>query len=714
MTQSVLTSFVENRLIAMTLAEKIGQLTMVRPTYVEGNTDEITAEQHEAIRQGRIGSMLDIWGAERTRNIQTIAITESRLKVPLLFAHDILHGCETIFPVPLGEAATFDFALWEKTARAAAVETAAEGVALTFAPMLDVARDPRWGRIVESPGEDPWLACRFAEAKVRGFQQASLAKAPAIGATAKHLGAYGAVRAGREYASVDVSERTLHEVHLPAFSAAVKANVAAIMPAFVDIAGVPMTANTAILQDVVRERWGFDGVMISDFGAVAELISHGVAHDLAEAAALALRAGVDIDLASNAYPQGLPVALERGLVNEAQIDTAVRRVLTLKAKLGLFDDANRANPAPALTEHRALAREAASRSMVLLQDDDELVPLQSNAPHHMAVIGPLASTPEYMLGPWAALGQAEETVDFLTGLKEALPDWRITHASGGDVENASPSDLEAAAQIAKTADLTLLCLGEAPHMCGEAGSRADPGLPTCQRQLCEAVFASGKPVIVTLTCGRPLIAPWLFEKASTVLVTWFPGSKAGHALADILTGKKLPSGKLPITWPAHVGQIPIFFAQSPTGRPADPAERLTSRYLDVSVEPQFPFGHSLNCTKVIYDNLRVSPEIVYPGENVACEVDIVNEGHHQIEETAFLFIRDPVATITRPLLELRAAQKVLLAAGERTTLKFFISIDDLAFPNPNGAPCLEAGTFEVLIGPTADRKTLLKTTIRLP
>jgi beta-glucosidase len=726
MTHKDATSFVNALLARMTLEDKIGQLVMVRPEYAPGSQCVIAEGQREAIRAGKIGSMLDIWGAEATRDAQSVAVKESRLGIPLLFAHDVLHGYETIFPTPLGEAAAFSPKLWEKTARAATVEMTAGGVALTFAPMLDAARDPRWGRIVESFGEDPWLGGRFAEAKVRGFQGAGqgaaqagadLSAADAVAATAKHLGAYGAVTAGREYAAVDISPRTLHEVHLPAFRAAVDKGVAAIMPAFTSLNGVPMTGNADILQDVVRRRWEFDGVMISDFGAVGELIAHGVAGDLAEAAGLALAAGIDIDMASEAYPKGLAEALSRGLITEAQIDAAVTRVLLLKARLGLFDDAFRrgATPVtPAQREaHRQLAREAARRSMVLLQDRENLLPLNACAPRHLAVIGPFADAPGDMLGPWHAAGDEAATASFFTGLKAALPGWQVSHARGAGVEIVESRARNDALDLAEEADITVLCLGEASHMCGEATSRANPGIPHSQRQLAEAVLAIGKPVVVVLTCGRPLIAPWLFEAANCVLAAWFPGSEAGNALADILTGAHAPSGKLPVSWPAAVGQIPITYAERVTGRPANPAEQQTSKYLDAPVSPQFPFGHGLTYTRFAYANLRVSPETVRPGDTIHAEVDITNEGNVPAQETAFLFVRDALASVVRPVMELKAMGKITLAPGETGVAQFTLSTDDLAFYDDAGNPCLEPGQFKVLVGARADRDALLAADITL-
>lgn len=743
MTREQLETRIEGLLASMTLDEKIGQLTMVRGGGGAGGP-ELSGAQLGDVRAGRVGSVLDIWALAGIRRAQEVAVKESRLGIPLLITLDVLHGYETIFPIPLGETAAFDPVLWEATARAAAEEAAAALIDLTFAPMLDVARDARWGRIAESPGEDPWVAARFAEAKVRGLQQGlsgpgalsiiaksglpvfakndaqakelsgSFVGQPAkacLAATAKHLGGYGAVMAGREYGSVDISARSLHEVHLPPFAAAVRAGVAAIMPSFNDLAGVPMTGNAAILRELVRRRWGFDGVMISDFGAVAELLAHGVAAGLAEAAAMALRAGVDIDMVSDAYPKGLPVALARGLVEEALVDEAVRRVLTLKARLGLLDNPLREPGAaqPKRSEaHRDLARDAARRSIVLLRNRGDLLPLRQEEAKHLAVLGPLAESPKDMLGPWYAAGKASDTKDFLSGIREALPGWRIAHERGAGIVEEDPASFSAALEAAGKADAVLLCLGESATMCGEATSRAHPDLPRAQRRLAEAVFALGKPVIVALGCGRPLTAPWLFERADAVLATWFLGSEAGPALADVLTGQYNPSGKLPVSWPHDAGQMPIFYAQRPTGRPADPGNAHTSRYIDVPVEPQFPFGHGLSYTRFAYRSLRLSASMMAPGETVIIEADIANEGAVDGEETAFLFIRDPVASVARPVLELKAIARITLAAGSAGTVRFGLCHDDIAFPDEAGNSVLESGTVEILVGPRADRQALLK------
>ncbi len=457
---------------AMTVEEKIGQLNMVASFRAVTGPGELH-DAAEGIRAGRIGSLLNLWGVKESHAVQRLAVEESRLGIPLLLGLDVIHGHHVIFPVPLAEACLFDPGLWEKSARAAAEEAAMDGVAMTFAPMLDVARDPRWGRIVEGPGEDPWVASQFAAAKTRGFQGEDLAAADSVAATAKHFGAYGAVTAGREYASADLSERTLHEIYLPAFSAAIAAGVAAIMPAFNDIAGVPMTANAALLQGWLRGRLGFGGVLISDYNAIAELLNHGVARDIAEAAALALKAGVDIDMVSKAYVDGLPTALERGLVTLTEIDASVRRVLKLKERLGLFDDpyrrgaANGGATGRGEADRRKLAREIARRAIVLLAHAQGVLPLSSKI-QRIAVVGPLAAAPNEMLGSWASAGRQEEAVSILEGLRAALPDCRIDYALGVEINGHDTSGVSLAVDLCRKAEVVVLCLGEAASMSGEA------------------------------------------------------------------------------------------------------------------------------------------------------------------------------------------------------------------------------------------------------
>src|SRR3984885_1162981 len=527
---------IETLIGRMTLAEKLGQLTMTASSYaVTGPV--IAGDSTAAIKAGTIGNLLNLVGAAHVREMQRLAVEESRLGIPLLFGYDVVHGHRILFPIPLGEAALFDPETWALTARESAKEAAADGLAMTFAPMLDVARDPRWGRSAEGPGEDPWLGARIAEAKVRGFQAANLAAADSLAAVAKHFCAYGAVTAGRDYASVDISDRTLREVHLPSFAAAVASGVAAVMPAFTDLAGIPMTANRELLRGWLRGRWGFKGVIVTDYNAVAELIRHGIAADLAEAAAHALKAGVDIDMMADAYRRGLPVALERRLVTMAEIEESVRRVLILKEQLGLFDDPYRRGSVPesdaALVHRRRIAREVGARAIVMLKNDRDTLPL-AGPPRRLAVIGPLADAPAEMGGPWWGAAGADGHVSVVAGMRANLPESQVLHAPGVAIESEDASGIAAALDLCAAADATILCLGEAASMSGEAASRAHLGLPGKQRDLAEAVFeragASGKRVVVVLFSGRPLAVPWLIEKADAVLAAWFLGGESGHAM----------------------------------------------------------------------------------------------------------------------------------------------------------------------------------------
>ena len=580
----------------MTLAEKLGQLTMTSAGYaVTGPV--IAGDSTDSIRNGTLGNLLNLVGAKPVHDMQRIAVEESRLGIPLLIGFDVIHGHRTLFPVPLAEASTFDPHIWELTARESARETAADGLAMTFAPMLDVSRDLRWGRTAEGPGEDPWLAVQIARAKVRGFQGTDLAQPESVAATAKHFCAYGPVTGGRDYASVDISERTLREVHLPAFAAAVHAGTAAIMPAFTDLAGIPMTAHKALLRDYLRGELKFDGVLVSDYNAIRELIYHGVAADIVEAAVLALKAGVDIDMMAEAYRNGLPVALERGLVTMDEIDECVLRVLRLKERLGLFDDPYRrgssAEAAETVAARRILARDVGAKSLVLVKNSDDTLPLPEGA-GRVVVIGPLADAWREMRGPWAAAGYEQPSVTVLAGLREALPNAKVAHAEGVTIAGADASGIAAAVDLLSGgADVVVLCLGEAAEMSGEAASRAYPELPGEQRALAEAVLerarASRIPVVVVLFCGRPLIVPWLVERADALLIAWFPGTEAGNAVADVLTGRVSPSGRTPITWPRALGQIPVFYSQRNSGRPENPEDHFTSKYLDSPNSALIPF-----------------------------------------------------------------------------------------------------------------------------
>ena len=710
---------IDTLLGSMTLEEKLGQLTMTASSYaVTGPV--IAGDSTESIRRGLIGNLLNLHGAGPTQQLQRLAVEQSRLRIPLLIGLDVIHGHRTLFPIPLAEASLFDPEAWAETAREAAKEAAHEGLAMTFAPMLDVSRDPRWGRTAESPGEDGWLGARIAEAKVRGFQGASLAAADSIAACAKHFCAYGPVTAGRDYASVDISERTLREVHLPPFESAVAAGVAAIMPAFTDLAGIPMTANTALLRDYLRGELGFDGVLISDYNAIGELIRHGVAADLAEAAALALNASVDMDMMADAYRHGLPLALQRGLVTIQQVDAAVRRVLALKERLGLFDDPYRRGAQPetasARAHRRQLARAVAARAIVMLKNERETLPLTKSL-RRLAIIGPLADAAGEMGGCWTAAQEAENHVSVVAGLQRSLPGTELVHAHGVGIDTDEVAGIAAAVEIGLAADAILLCLGETAAMSGEAASRACLDLPGRQRALAEAVLerarAKAVPVIALLFSGRPLVVPWLAARADALLAVWFLGSEAGNAIADVLTGRCSPGGRTPISWPRAVGQIPVFFGERPSGRPAGAHERFTSKYLDVPNEPLYPFGHGLTYGRFTLANLMVTPETVTQTDTIEARVDVTNEGQHTAEETVFLFTRDKLASVTRPLLELRAFGKIRLQPGETGTVSLRVAAAALRFPGVDLTPVFEPGEIEVLAGPCADRTQLLSGTIRL-
>jgi beta-glucosidase len=712
-------SRIDSLIATMTLAEKLGQLTMTASSFtVTGPV--IAGDSTQSIRSGEIGNLLNMVGAGPVRDMQRLAVEESRLRIPLLIGLDIIHGHRSLFPVPLAEAGVFDPALWEATARESAIEGAADGLALAFAPMLDVSRDPRWGRTVEGSGEDSWLAEQMAVAKVRGLQGPDLAASDSLAACAKHFVAYAPVMAGREYASVDVSERTLHEVHLPPFEAAVNAGVATVMPAFTDLAGIPMTVHVGLLRDWLRVRTGFDGVIVSDYNAIRELLNHGVAADMPEAAALALNAGVDIDMMADGYRHGLPIALERGLVSLDQIDTAVRRVLRLKEQLGLFADpygrCKTQESQERVAQRRALARTVAAQSLVLLKNEREVLPFKAPL-RRLAVLGPLGDAPAEMRGPWWAAGVAENHVSVLAGLRTALPQCEISYAPGVAIEGAETAGIAAAVDLCGTADGILLCLGEAAVMSGEAASRVNLDLPGEQQALATAVLARarqlGKPCAVVLFSGRPLTVEPLVRDSDALIAAWFLGCEAGHAIADVVLGKLSPSGRTVISWPRSVGQIPVFHSERRTGRPANPDDRFTSKYLDCPNEPLFAFGHGLTYARFRYSNLRVTPAAASVRDTIRVLVDLTNEGTVAARETVFVFTHDVVASVSPPLLKLAGFARLELDPGQTGTVTIELSAQRLQILDPDLRPVFEPGVVEILVGPRAVRADLLIGTVQL-
>ena len=689
----------------MTLAEKVGQLNMVT-AHMADTGPGMAPLDLDAVRRGEVGSVFNLWGAENTARVQRVAVEETRLGIPLFFGFDVVHGHRTLFPVPIAEACAFDPDLWQRTAVHAARETSADGVDLTFAPMLDVSRDPRWGRMVESPGEDAWLGMRFAEAKVRGFQGDDIASPHAVAATAKHFAGYAASIAGRDYATVELSERTFREIHLPPFQSALAAGVAAIMPAFTDYSAVPLTGNAAILGDLLRQSWGFDGVILSDYGAIAELVPHGVAADLQDAATVALHAGVDIDMMGNAYLSGLEAAVEHGKVSIDLVDTAVVRVLRLKHALGLLDDPFRRMGENGTWEAiaskgRDLARDAARRSAVLLTNRSGTLPLASSG-GPIVVAGPLANAWREMAGPWAGAVDLEQNVSLAFGLEQALPGRELRF----------PSEDEHGAAMAD-AETIVLCLGETAEMSGEATSRTKLDLDEDQRRLFDFAAGTGRPLVVVLFCGRPLTVPWIFERADAVVAAWFLGSEAGNALADVLTGAWNPSGRLSVSWPRDVGQIPIFYGQRPSGRPLGVDPKYSSRYIDSPNDPQFVFGHGLSYTAFEMSDLRLSATNLKVGESLEVSVDLRNSGDRAGEQTLMVFLRDPVASVSRPLLELRGFASVFLEPGDSESVSWTLGPEAFEGLDAGMRRTIEPGVFEVFVGPCADVEQLLKVSISI-
>ena len=644
-----------NALLAkMTLAEKLGQLQML-----DGEADGKYRPEHlELARKGLLGSTLNVRGAAMTNELQKAAL-ESRLKIPLLLGFDVIHGYRTIFPVPLGESASWDLGSIEKTAAIAAAESRAAGVHWTFAPMVDIARDPRWGRIIEGAGEDTYLGSKIAFARVRGFQGTDYSANDKIMACAKHWVGYGAVEAGRDYNTTNISKRSLREIYFPPFQSALDAGVGSFMTAFNDLDGVPATANPFILKDVLRGEWKFDGLVVSDYTAVNELIFHGLAKDEPAAAMYALNAGTDIEMVSRLYNKYGADLVKEKKVTPAAIDEAVRNILRIKYRLGLFD-----NPFAAETREKAevfkqanrdYAKISAEKSFVLLKNEDETLPI-SKAVKTVAVIGDLANNKKEMNGNWTGDGQPTDPITVLEALKAKFPNMKVRFEKGCDAYCTTNEGFKAAVDAAKSADFTILVVGESGDMSAEASSRSDINLPGMQTELVQQIHAAGKPYAVVLMNGRPLTINWLAENSPAILETWFAGTEAGSAIVDTLFGDANPGGKLPITFPRSVGQIPIYYNHKNTGRPYSAENKYTSKYLDVPNTPLYPFGYGLSYTKFELSNLRLDKLQIKPTENVKVTIDVTNSGKFAGDEVVQLYIHDIAATVTRPVRELRGFQ----------------------------------------------------------
>jgi beta-glucosidase len=688
-----------NALLAkMTLAEKLGQLQQLDGE-ANGN---FRPEHREMIRKGLLGSTLNVRGAQKTNELQAIALKESRLKIPVLFGFDVIHGYRTIFPVPLAEASSWDPIIAERSAGIAAAEARSAGVHWTFAPMLDIARDARWGRIVEGSGEDPFLGSAMARARVRGFQGPDYSAPDKVLACAKHWVAYGAAEAGRDYNTTEVSERTLRETYFPPFKAAVDEGVGTFMSAFNDLDGVPASANSFTLTSVLRNEWKFDGFVVSDYTSVEELMKHGVAANEQEAASEALTAGVDMEMVSRLYNKHGAELLRGGKLSQATIDEAVRRILRIKFRLGLFEHpyADEALERSTIMrrENLAAAREIAARSLVLLKNDRETLPLNKNV-KSIALIGPLADNQKDMLGSWTGDGQDADAVTLLAGIKTRVAAaTKINYAKGCDIDGPSLAGIDEAVRAARESEVIIVAIGESAAMSGEASSRSSLDLPGRQLELVQALQATGKPVVVVLMNGRPLTINWIAENTPAILETWFAGTQAGNAIADVLFGDVNPGGKLPVTFPRSVGQEPLYYNHKNTGRPPDANNKYTSKYLDAPWTPLFPFGYGLSYTQFQLSNLKLSQQSIRSSGTLAVSVEITNTGKRSGDAVVQLYLRDVAASVTRPVRQLEGFQRVTLQPGEKRQIDFTLKPEQLGIYNREMKFVVEPGEFKVMVG----------------
>jgi beta-glucosidase len=706
--------FIDELLTRMTLEEQIGQLglftsdwTVTGPTVREGYRDDI--------RAGRVGAIFNAYTADFTRQLQHLSVDDTRLGIPLLFGYDVIHGFRTIFPIPLGEAASWDLVAIERSARIAATEAAAEGINWTFAPMVDIARDPRWGRISEGAGEDVYLGSLIAAARVRGFQGDDLGAVDTVLATAKHYAAYGAAQAGRDYNTTDMSDRVLRTTYLPPFKAAVDAGVASVMTSFNELNGIPATGNHYLITDILRGEWGFKGFVVTDYTSINEMVQHGFARDLPHAAELAIDAGVDMDLQGGVFTEYLGQLVKEGRVSQAQIERAARRILEMKYRLGLFEDPYRySDPARQAAEiykpeYLEATRDMARRSMVLLKNADATLPL-SDKPGTIALIGPLADSKSDLIGSWSAAGDHDKKpVTVREALAARLGDSaRVLYARGAGYAFGDAGDhsgFEKALEAARSADVVIAVMGERADMSGEAASRTRLDLPGAQSALLKQLVATGKPVVLVLMNGRPLALEWADANVDAILEAWFPGTMGGPAVVDVLFGDYNPSGKLPVTFPRTVGQVPLYYDAKNTGRPYTPDkadEKYLSRYLDTPNTPLYAFGYGLSYTRFEYSDVSLDATEIGPGDTLTASVTVTNAGDYDGEEVVQLYIHDLVGSVTRPVKQLKGFKKIRLAAGESRTVRFSLNAQDLAFYRADMSYGTEPGAFDLFIGGASD------------
>lgn len=716
-------AFITNLMKQMTLEEKIGQLNL--PSIGFDVTGPILSQGvEEKIKKGLVGGVFNTYTPVAVRKLQELAVTQTRLKIPLLFGYDVIHGHRTIFPIPLGLSASWDLNLIERTARAAAEEASADGLNWTFSPMVDIARDPRWGRVSEGAGEDPWLGSQIAKAMVRGYQGTDLSKNNTILACVKHFALYGAGEAGRDYNTVDMSRLRMFNEYLPPYKAAIDAGAATVMSSFNEVEGVPASGNKWLLNDLLRKQWGFKGLIVSDYTSINEMIAHGVGNGR-KVAALSLNASLDMDMVGELFIRNGVSLVQSGQVSAATIDAACRRILEAKYKLGLFDD-----PYRYISEERsrteimnepklALSKEAAIKSSVLLKNANQTLPL--SADKKIAFIGPLVDIKRDLIGNWSAAGDAAKAISIREALERKFGAGKFTYAKGCNfvddkdlmtqlnphgaqlsTDAKSPAELIAeAVQAAQQSDVVVAVLGEPFGMSGEAASRSEIGLLENHKDLLKALNATGKPIVLVLMNGRPLTLSWEDRELDAILETWYPGTNGGPAIVDLLFGDANPSGRLSMSFPRNVGQIPIYYNHKNTGRPKDPNQKYTSKYLDVPNDPLYPFGFGLSYTTFTYGNVSLSRAELSGSQNIEVKCTVTNSGNYDGEETVQLYIRDVVGSITRPMKELKGFQKIMLKKGESREVTFRVTGEDLKFFNSDLKWVNEPGEFQVFVGPNS-------------
>ncbi len=727
-------TFIDALMKKMTLEEKLGQLNL------PGSGDIVTGQAQSSdigkkIREGKVGGLFNIKSVAKIREVQKVAVEQSRLKIPMIFGMDVIHGYETVFPIPLGLSCTWDMQLVENSARIAAVEASADGINWTFSPMVDICRDARWGRIAEGNGEDPFLGSQIAKAMVRGYQGNDLTKNNTIMSCVKHYALYGAAEAGRDYNTTDMSRQRMFNDYLPPYKAAADAGAGSFMASFNEVEGVPATANKWLMTDVLRKQWGFKGFVVTDYTGINEMVDHGIG-DLKTVSARALMAGIDMDMVGEGLLTTIQQSLKEGKVTQAQIDLACRRILEAKYKLGLFQDPykycdeNRAKNEVFTVEHRAIARNTAAQSFVLLKNQGNILPLKKSGT--VALIGPLADNKENMPGTWSVAANFQKATSVLSGMQQVLGDKvKIIYAKGSNLDydaayeeragmfgkalgrDNRPTDviIKEAVEAANQADVVVAALGESAEMSGESSSRSNIEIPQAQKDLLNALLKTGKPVVLVLFTGRPLAIKEESEKVPAILNVWFGGSEAGYAIADVLFGDVNPSGKLTTTFPQNVGQVPIFYAHKNTGRPLEEGKwfsKFRSNYLDVSNDPVYPFGYGLSYTSFAYSDISLSSTSLKGNQKLTATVTVTNNGKYEGKEVVQLYIRDVVGSVTRPVKELKGFQKISLKPGESKAVTFTITPEDLKFYNYDLKFDWEAGDFQIMIGTNSKEVKMAK------